>query len=126
MADRMKIIVPLRFQKWSLGARALAGGFRGQAPMWHLANEQFYDRTQEYVHVVSGALKSSGREEVGLDGARVVATVEYGNEDVPYAQIEIDRGGEHDFMGRAWEDSQEVFQDIFGGSWNRVVASWGR
>jgi hypothetical protein len=126
MGNQMRIVVPEKFQRWTLGARTLAGGFRGVGgPLWHLANEQFFSYTQEYVHVVSGDLKRSGREEVGLEGARVVATVEYGNEEVPYAQIEIDRGGDHDFMGRAWEASQPIFEDIFGASWNRVVSSWG-
>ena len=126
MADGMKIVTPANFQRWSLGARALPGGFRGvSGPLWQLANENFFSLTQQFVHVDSGELKASGREEVHLEGSRVVATVTYGNENVTYAQFEINRGGSHDYLGLAWEQSQGVFEEVFGKTWQRVVASWG-
>jgi hypothetical protein len=123
----MKITVSRNFQRWSLGARTLPGGFLGvNRPYWELANEAFYDKTQEYVHVITGRLKASGVEEVHLEGARVVATVTYGGPEVPYAQYEIDRGGDHDFLGRAWEASQGMFEAIFGQTWNRAVTAWDK
>jgi hypothetical protein len=124
--DGFKIIVPKQWQRWSLGARAMKGGFLGPGnrQFWELANEFFYAETQRLVHVISGDLKASGREEVHLEGVRVVGAVAYGDEQVVYAQYEIDRGGDHDFMGRAWEQSQATFQAVFGKSWDRVVAAW--
>ena len=131
MADRLQITTPANFQRWSLGARALPGGFRGASgPLWQLANENFFSLTQQYVHVESGDLKSTGRETVTVEGSRVVATVEYGGvvpgtgRTVDYAQFELNRGGDHDYMGRAWEEAQDVFQGVFGQTWGRVVAAW--
>lgn len=127
MSDEFRIETPTSFRQWSLGARALAGGFRGAGgPLWAAANDTFFGYTQEFVHVLSGDLKATGRQEIHLEGSRVVATVEYGSDEVDYAQFEIDRGGEHDFMGRAWLSSQPVFEAVFGTSWNRAIKSWRR
>jgi hypothetical protein len=123
--NSFKIITPRNFVSWSLGARSIAGGFLGAgAPLWHLANEHIFAETQRYVHVITGDLKESGREEVHLEGLRVVATVSYGGGDVDYAEYEFARGGTHDALARGWEASQGTFQDTFGKTWNRVTQTW--
>lgn len=73
---------------------------------WHAANETFFDRTQRYVHILSGDLKTSGRVHSEVDGKTLVGFTEYGGVqgtrgEVDYAIYEIARGGSHDFIGRA-------------------------
>lgn len=87
---------------------------------WQTANEIFFDHTQRYVHVVTGALKSSGRQRVEVENGRLVGYVEYGGGGVDYAQIELDRGGDHDYLGRGWEASQVYFSALFGKMWIRA------
>jgi hypothetical protein len=121
MTKGLRIDTGRQFQQWTLAARNLAGGFVSQRGRWQATNDAFFELTQAYVHVITGRLKRSGRRSIRLEGVRVVAEVEY---TASYAQAEIDRGGDHDFMGRAWEASQGSFQATFGDSWGRALTSW--
>lgn len=83
---------------------------------WHAANDKFFDRTQRYVHVLSGDLKTSGRMSSDVDGKRLVGSTEYGGTtgtegQVDYAIYEIARGGSHDFIGRALASATDDFQE---------------
>lgn len=125
MPNRFQINTPMSFQRWSLGANAIAGGFaRHGGATWKMANDHFFAETQRFVHVVSGDLKRSGHHDIHTQQNRVVATVEYGGEGVDYAAYELNRGGSHDFLALGWEASQDVFQAAFGDTWKRVVESW--
>lgn len=92
-------------------------------PEWEQANEIFFDRTQQYVHVITGDLKSSGRQRVVIEGGRLVGYVQYGDGTVDYAQAELDRGGDHDFLGRGWEATQVYISALFGKMWIRAFDS---
>lgn len=94
---------------------------------WRQATDFFFDRTQAAVHILSGDLKTSGRSDVHREGpATVVGEVVYGGVMgsegfVDYAEYEARRGGDHDWMAVAWEQSEREFSDALTRAWDRVV-----
>lgn len=120
---RVVVSVPREFMAWQEGFAHLPQnmGLEG-ATVWELASEVFFDRTQEFVHVVTGRLKRSGRRlPVEVSGGQLTSGVEY---TAPYAEIEFGRGGDHDAIQRAWVASQELFDAAFPLMWEKVVSSW--
>ena len=122
MADQFVFLGSDDFERWARGARST--NYRSALSQWEEANDYFFDRTQELVHVITGALKRSGGKDVWIEGGRVVAEVGYGDEGVVYADFEFDRGGPHDALGLGWEASQEKFMEVFGDSWLDAVEAW--
>jgi len=119
-----RVIIPKTFDAWIAGAMATTGRKISSKAQWEEAGERFFDYTQLFVHVFKGPLKESGRFALNATGNQTTVAITYGNANVRYAQTEIDRGPEHDFMGRAWEASQRGFEETFAGTWDRVVESW--
>lgn len=91
---------------WLRGMRS----FRvdGGLQEWENVTEEFFDATQEVVHVITGQLRSSGKASVEADGASFVGTVEY---TAPYAAEEFGRGGPHDAIQRGYENVMERFPE---------------
>jgi hypothetical protein len=123
MANVFKIIVPRNFKGWERGAFLLGFDLANRTAPWELAAKEFYDATQEVVHVITGRLKRSGSYGVERTRRGPVAFVGY---TAWYAQVEIDRGGDHDFMGRGWEIAQAKFSAAVGDTWQDVIRSWNR
>jgi len=91
------------------------------AEHWRTATDLFFGRTQERVHVVTGALKESGASDVLVDGETVVGLVEYGGGLVDYALIEQRRGPEHDYLNPAFVESVGDFEKAMGDTFERVM-----
>lgn len=87
----------------------------GQMSTWRTATERFYDRSQQFVHVDSVALKSSGRFEVQRVVHRAIGELVYGGtHGVDYAIYEFARGGSHDAPQRAMNATAESFVRAVG------------
>lgn len=121
MPSRFAITGTGTLRQWAAGARTIGVSLAAQRDVWERETEEFFQLTQIYVHVITGRLRRSGRYDTDVQGPRVVGTVEY---TAPYAQYEIDAGGEHDFMGRAWEEKQSGFARAQGEMFLRAVTSW--
>lgn len=96
---------------------------------WKQATEAMFDASQEVVHVITGNLKASGRIEVTPELGAVVGEVAYGGEVgidrfVDYAEYEAARGGEHDYLLRAFLETEDQFMEAMGGIWDDVVVTW--
>lgn len=91
------------------------------AEEWRAATDIFFGRTQERVHVVTGALKASGAADVLTSGDDVVGEVSYGGGLVDYALAEQRRGPEHDYLNPAFVDSQPDFEAALGRTFERVM-----
>lgn len=124
--NRVTFTVPRELTGWKRGFEklpveiAVAG-----TEMWKAATDVLFDRSQQYVHVITGDLKSSGTSRTYIaEGSQLVGEVSYGNDQVDYAQYEEDRGGEHAYLQRAWLDSQTTFDTMLPGLWGRLTATW--
>lgn len=83
---------------------------------WYQANDAFFERTQRFVHILSGDLKRSGTMDVEIEGKTLVGATTYGGTQgtegpVDYAIYELAAGGSHDFIGRALASSTDLFRD---------------
>jgi hypothetical protein len=118
----VKITVTGNYDRWIRGFEALPAQVRrASVREFDQANREFFEATQDVVHVITGELKRSGTGEVRTVGPDVVATVEY---DAEYAIYEEARGGEHAFMTRGWEATEHLFADAMPEAFQNVVASW--
>lgn len=125
MKTAVQIVVPRQFEAWERGfAHIVDDTAREALVQLQVATDLFFDATQRFVHIVSGALKATGEAVVVRDGDQVVGEVKYGDEDVVYAQIEEDRGGEHAYMSRGWEVAAGAYEQAMGRVWSEVVAGW--
>jgi hypothetical protein len=87
----------------------------GQMDKWETATERFYDRSQQFVHVDSVALKSSGRFDVQRVVHRAIGELVYGGtHGVDYAIYEFGRGGNHDAPQRAMNATAANFVRTVG------------
>lgn len=84
---------------------------------WERATRMMYRRSQEVVHVITGELKASGSYEMAGDGDDIEGRVVY---TAPQALFEELLGGDHAFLTRAHEDTQDKFDDAMMASWRRV------
>lgn len=112
----VRVQVPQEFRRWVEG---LTGGIPVTAEaalLWTAVGETMFIKTQEFVHVLSGDLKASGRlVETQVDGHLATFEIEYGGtatgtHTVDYAPYEIARGGTHDFPARAARATEEMFE----------------
>jgi hypothetical protein len=122
MPGAIEVRISPNFVRWEQGFADLPGAAaRAAFRAWDDAARSFYGLSQEYVHVVSGDLKRSGSFKTRADRDGLVAAVTYDSDHAIYEEM---RGGPHAFLGRAWEQSEAAFNDVFGGAWQEVVASW--
>lgn len=89
--------------------------------VWEEFGQAFFDRTQEYAHVITGEMKASGHLDVGGEGLETSIEVHY---DAEYTKYELARGGSHDFMTRGWQASRADFEQAMPRIWTAVQAHW--
>lgn len=78
---------------------------------WRQATDVFFARTQQYTHIISGALLGSGRMDTYRDRRTITGEVGYGGTaDCDYAVYEFARGGSHDALGRGFEATTDLFE----------------
>lgn len=89
---------------------------------WQGAADVMFATSQEYVHILSGDLKSSGiPADVQIDGRDLVAEIVY---TADYAIYEHARGGEHAWLQRAYVATERIFERVLPSAWEKVVARW--
>lgn len=110
MTNRIRIVADETWYKWISGLASL----KAPEESWAAAADIMFDYSQEYVHVITGNLKASGRVETHADAGSVVAAVVYGGGVVDYSLTEERRGGSHAYLTRAWQSTEEVFQGALG------------
>lgn len=82
---------------------------------WHQATEVMFDRSQQFVHVITAALKQSGRMDVRETRNTLHGEITYGGTAAcDYAVYEFARGGSHDALARAFEVTQATFLKTLG------------
>jgi len=119
----ISIEISRQWDEWIRGMRAIGMTFPAElAQEWQLAADLMYDRSQQYVHVITGQLKGSGvPPRMSMERGNVVAEVEY---TAPYAAFEERRGGTHSFLQRAYTDVEGEFTRALGRGFDRVVRRW--
>lgn len=115
MANEMRIYAAGDFDRWLNAFNELGGPGVPAAAVeeWNVACEILFGATQQYAHVLSGDMLSSGKLEVDVEGKDVVGTITYGggqrsntkphwkHQEIDYVPYELARGGSHDFIDRA-------------------------
>jgi len=92
---------------------------------WRQATDVFFDRTQQYVHVVSAELKASGRMDTFSDQRNIVGQVSYGGTAAcDYAVYEFARGGDHDALTRGFAAAERVFRSSLAAMLSEEAGSW--
>lgn len=130
------IVFAVDMERWTHGFEKLDDPRVSAAAVraWDTAVEVFFAATQQYAHVLSGDMISTGRYETKQDGGDIVGTLEYGDqigpsgEMVDYVKYELRRKGSHDFYARGYRATRErldqgvgemlsaAFDAAFGGS----------
>lgn len=123
MTGAVEVRVTANYDRWVSGF----GNIQREAiehgrDAWEAATEVFFDRTQEYAHVVTGEMKASGKAEVDIDADGLVGIVAYDSE---HAIFEEHRGGNHALITRGWEATEQMFRESFPQIWHDIVMSWG-
>jgi hypothetical protein len=123
MASSVKIEITPNFDRWIEGMAVAPVTIAAVARIeWKAAADVMFDRTQQYVHVITGRLKASGKPaQIKTSHDEVTATIEY---DAPYAIYEEARGGAHAFMTRGYEASSRMFESAMPKAWERLVMTW--
>lgn len=109
-SDRMVVV---GLDEWVDGFNRLGDRVgRHQRSEWETATEMFYGSTQSAVHVLSGAMKASGRYGVEPGGHRSIeGWVTYGGTPhCDYAVYEIARGGSHDALTIGYTANIRTFE----------------
>jgi hypothetical protein len=88
--------------------------------------ERFYGHSQETVHVITNALRESGRHNTELAGRdRVEGTLTYGGTpECDYAIYEQRRGGDHDWITQAFRMSRRDFEQALAAGLDKHVRSF--
>jgi hypothetical protein len=108
--------------RWIKGFATVDAGLQIEVlHAWKTATDLFFDRTQEYAHVLTGEMKQSGSAEVEANPRQVVGRVQY---DSPHALYEEARGGSHALITRGWEAAAGTYQRALPDSWEALRASW--
>ena len=105
--------------------RLVRGVGEHQVDEWRYATERFFDRTQQYTHIITGDLKASGR--YGVDRARheITGHVTYGGTpQCDYAIYEFMRGGEHDALNSGYVANIDVFEQALVDGIAAEIDSW--
>lgn len=104
------MVISVGLEDWKRGFRHLEkeNVSRVAVEKWSLAVEVLFAATQQYAHVLSGDMISTGRHKTGREGTDIVGEIEYGGipgeatgEMVDYTEYELKRKGSHDFYARA-------------------------
>lgn len=108
---RTRIRVPVELDRWIDGLEDLDPG-KEVLTEWTRAMERFYGHSQETVHVISNALRASGRYDTELARRnRVEGTLTYGGTpECDYAIYEHERGGDHAWITEAFRLSRRDFE----------------
>lgn len=132
--NQVVIEVSPEWERWveGFGRDAFGRAMEGNAKKtFQAAAEVLFDRSQTYVHVLSGALKRSGKVSMAPSGPNspggpnsVTALVSYGNEYVDYALYEHARGGSHAYLQRAWEATHGVFGSALPDAWEATMQTF--
>lgn len=123
MASGVKVTVSANYRRWQRGFSNLEREIIDKGrDEWTAAMEMFYDRTQEFAHVLTGEMKSSGEVEVTFGSGEITGTLTYDSE---HAVWEEQRGGSHAFITRGWEATESMFERAFPDMWSRITESWG-
>lgn len=113
VAIRGKVVFDQTYRDWISGLKDM-DSLDGEAiAIWEQATENFFGRTQEYAHILTGAMKESGRYQMQVGGLRIDGEVIYGNAEAFYTVYELARGGDHDFFELAMNDVESHFQEQF-------------
>lgn len=132
---RTRFRVPVEFDQWIGGLEDFDPG-PDVLQEWSEAMERFYAHSQETVHVITNALRTSGRhstERAGRD--RVEGTLTYGGitvtvsrysrpRVVDYAIYEHQRGGDHAWITEAFRLSRRGFERALADGIDRHVRSF--
>ena len=113
MGVSAQIVHDGQYDKWVSGLGDMDSLEPETVEIWQQATEYFFGRTQERVHILTGALKTSGQYEMETDGAQVDGVVSYGGGVVDYAAYELRRGGSHDFLNEPFRDTEDHFRAEF-------------
>lgn len=102
------------FRQWLRGLAKMGERIpQASVDEWNDACEVLFGATQQYAHVLSGDMLSSGRLKVEREGLTVVGTITYGggqrtnipshwkHQEIDYTPFELARRGSHDFIERA-------------------------
>lgn len=122
MASSVKIKISANWMRWEAGMGNLGREVsdRGRT-VWNAATDVMFDRSQQYAHVLSGDNKASGSAETVVEGTDLIGRITY---DSDHAIYEEARGGEHAYIGRAWEATETMFRESLPKAWEEVVKSW--
>jgi hypothetical protein len=121
MGRRVTITVDDTWRRWMRASDEFGEVTPGMVAEWQQIVDVFFDRSQDAVHVVTGALKASGHAESSAEGTQIVGTVEYGGNGVDYAIAELMRGGTHDYLSTAYEKTSQQFRKGLVSILNRAV-----
>lgn len=128
--SRVEIRVSSNWDRWQTGLRHLDRELGiAVEQVWDATTDVFFDRSQEYAHVLSGDMKDAGRATISHEGrGTIVGTVEYADRGDKkggvHAVMEEKRGGEHAFLTRAWEATEAMFSRAIPEAWAEVTRSW--
>lgn len=115
----VRMITPPELAQWVAGFDGMGQKVRAAGLIhWQVATEVFFSATQEFVHILSGDLLATGKQRVFAfeGGKRIIGEVQYGSSKVVYALIENNRGGDHAFLVKGWEQTKEQFSAALVGS----------
>ena len=123
VAGEAVVTITPNFEKWIVGMDRLPIELEGVVERpWRAAADVMFDRSQQYVHVITGELKSSGKAAaVKVGPGEVTAEIEY---DAPYAIYEEQRGGSHAYLTRAFQSTSDLFEHALPKAWEELVATW--
>jgi hypothetical protein len=108
---RVRFTTPPQVKAWSRGMKdGEKHVFDAADTHWQAAADVLFDRSQQYVHVITGNLKASGRSRVYRLAKSTVAEIAYGGGSVDYAGYEEARGGDHAYLSRAAEVTSQMFR----------------
>jgi len=111
--------------KWIDGFGRLGEPHEPGVVRWRQATEVMFDRSQQAVHVITAALKASGRYDAHKTVGEIVGEVTYGGTaDCDYAVYEFRRGGSHDALRRGFVEARQTFVDTLNEIVEEEVSSW--
>ena len=97
-----------------------------QVDAWQQATERMYDRTQQFVHILSGDLIASGRHSLERGRRDITGMVTYGGTKAcDYAIFEFARGGSHDALNLGFVANIPVFEQAIVDGIAAEIDSWG-
>ena len=139
------VVFDVKVDHWVAGCARFRGQLsRTTMRRWEDALDRTYEHTQSIVHVITGALKASGKKYLTFTADNEVRwAIVYGGPDSPkvqgrdprgrftaakqvdYAFYEFRRGGTHDFMTPAVVANIDRFPEAMEDSFREVVSTWG-